>query len=76
MNTYVTITPQWQVHIPIAARKKAGFKTHGRARLEVRKGKIIISPQKNDFMDLAGTFKVKNPIPVEKVRDYIDYSRG
>ncbi len=29
-----------------------------------------------DFLSLCGKFKVKNPIPAEKIRDYIDYADG
>jgi hypothetical protein len=30
--------------------------------------------QKTSILDWAGTLKVKNPIPADKIRDYIDYS--
>lgn len=69
-----TITPKFQVHIPVEIRKKAGLTTHGKAEVTAEKGKIIIKPIKSKFMSLKGKYKVKNPIPAEKIRDFIDYS--
>lgn len=69
-----TITPKYQVHIPIKIRELAGLKKHGPAKIKVKKSKIIIEPLKEGFLSLAGAFKVKNPIPAEKIRDYIDYA--
>lgn len=74
MDMFVTITPKYQVHIPVAIRKQIGLKHHGPARIKADGGKITITPVKDDIMALAGKLKVKNPIPVEKIRDYIDYS--
>lgn len=72
MEIYGTITSKWQLHIPVSARKS--LKKHGRVKIITQKGGIIIKPEKNDIMSLAGSFKVKNPIPADKIRDYIDYS--
>lgn len=71
-----TITPKFQVHIPVSIRKKAGLKRHGKAKITVENSKIIIEPidKKKGILSLAGKYKVKNPIPAEKIRDYIDYS--
>ena len=76
METLTTITPKFQVHIPVAIRKKVGLKKHGRAIIRAEKKKIIIEPIKSDFLSLGGKFRVKNPIPAEKIRDYIDYAEG
>lgn len=75
---YTTITPRYQVHIPVAVRKKIGLTHHGRAKIYTEKHRIVIEPMdpKDGFLSLAGIFKVKNPIPAEKIRDYIDYSWG
>ncbi|OGG29035.1 hypothetical protein A2973_01710 [Candidatus Gottesmanbacteria bacterium RIFCSPLOWO2_01_FULL_49_10] len=76
MQTIATITPKFQVHIPKAIREKAGFLTHGPVVMRADKGKIVIEKKKGKgILALAGAFRVKNPIPVEKIRDYIDYSR-
>lgn len=76
METYTTITPKFQVHIPVAIRKKIGLKKHGRAIIRADKKRIIIELNPTGILDLAGKYKVKNPIPAEKIRDYIDYSDG
>lgn len=77
MNTMTTITPKFQVHIPVSVRKKAGLIKHGKALIRAEKKKIIIEPlnEKKGILSLAGKFKVKKPIPAEKIRDFIDYSR-
>lgn len=78
MQTTTTITPKFQVHIPVSIRKKAGLITHGKATIRAEKSRIIIEPidERKSILSLAGKFKVKNPIPAEKIRDYIDYSGG
>lgn len=78
MQILTTITPKFQVHIPVSIRKKAGIKSHGKAIIKAEKSKIIIEPidERKGILSLAGKFKVRNPIPAEKVRDYIDYSWG
>lgn len=76
MHTFTTITPNYQVHIPVAIRKAAGLKKHGRAKISAKGKTIVIEPEKFDILSLGGIFKVKNPIPAEKIRDYIDYSGG
>ena len=76
MPVLTTITPKFQVHIPVAIRKKIGLKTHGRAIIRAEKKRIVIEPVESDFLSLAGKYKVKNPIPAEKIRDHIDYADG
>lgn len=76
MRTLTTITPKFQVHIPVSIREKIDLKKHGRAVIRVEKDKIIIEPIKSDFLSLGGKFKVKKPIPAERIRDYIDYGKG
>ena len=72
-----TITPKFQVHIPVEIRKKAGITNHGKAIIRAEKSRIIIEPisDKKGILSLGGKYKVKKPIPAEKIRDYIDYSR-
>lgn len=76
MQTTTTITPKFQVHIPVSIRKKVGLTQHGKAIIRAEKSKIIIElvDKKKGILSLAGKYKVKNPIPAEKIRDFIDYS--
>ena len=76
METYGTITPKFQLHIPVKIRQQIGLKKHGRVKIRAEKNKIILTPVKDDIMALAGAFKVKNPLPADKIRDYIDYSEA
>lgn len=76
MEVTATITPKFQIHLPVAIRIKAGFTHHGPVTIRADKGKIIIQKRKGtDILSLAGAFRIKNPIPADKIRDYIDYSR-
>lgn len=73
-----TITPRFQLHIPVSIRKAVGLKKHGKAIISVSKGKIIIEPKKESSLaKLAGSLagiKPTRKINVERIRDYIDYS--
>ncbi len=73
MHLIGTITPQFQLHIPIAIRKATGLQKHGKVTIRAQDNRIIIEPLKSDVLSLAGKYRVKNPIPVETIRDYIDY---
>lgn len=74
MEAITTITPRFQVYIPVAIRKKIGLKNHGKAKMKVERSKIIIEPLKSAFLTLGGAYKIKSPIAAEKIRDYIRYS--
>ena len=74
MQTVTTITPKFQVHIPVSIRKKIGLTKHGKALIKAEKSKIIIEPLESKFMSLAGKYKVTKAIPAEKIRDAIVYS--
>lgn len=74
METFATITPHFQIHLPVNIRKSSGITSHGRVKIKATKGKIIIIKPKKSLLSWAGKFKVKNPIPADKIRDAIDYS--
>jgi bifunctional DNA-binding transcriptional regulator/antitoxin component of YhaV-PrlF toxin-antitoxin module len=79
MQTYTTITPKFQVHIPVSIRQKIGLKRHGRAIIRAEKKKIVIEPIKSSVLDLAGSLHhlyKKKPINIDRIRDYIDYSQA
>lgn len=75
MQVTATITPSFQIHLPRAIRLKAGFTMHGPVTMRAHAGKIILEKKRGkSILDLAGKFRVKYPIPADKIRDYIDYS--
>lgn len=76
MHIYTTITPKFQIHIPVEIRKKIGLTKHGKARIRTEKNKIIIEPEKSGILSLAGKYHTKELIPAEKIRDHIDYASG
>lgn len=80
LTTYTTITPNFQLHIPVSIRKTIGLKKHGKAIIKADQGNIVIQPMKESpVLKLAGTLKAFKPlkkIDLDNIRDYIDYSRA
>ena len=76
MKYATTITKRYQVHLPAAVRKQIGLVKHGRARIFAEQGRIIIEPARVGILALEGAFRIKKPIPADKIRDYIDYADG
>lgn len=77
MSLAIAITSNWQMHIPQAMREAAGLNAPGIVMATVGPGEIIIRPQKSKIMSLAGSLHgsyIKNPINIDKIRDYIDYA--
>ena len=73
----VSITPKWQVHIPVEIRKKANLEKPTKVEVSVKDGKIILKPKKSKILSLAGKYRGRKPlkkIDLNKIRDYIDYS--
>lgn len=80
METTISVTSKWQIHIPKAMRHVLGKKKPGQVKIKADKGKLIISPKKGSILDLAGKFHkyyLKNKhIDIDNIRDYIDYSKA
>lgn len=74
LATTTTITPNFQVHIPVDIRKESGITSHGAACISATKGKIVITQGPKGFLALGGAFHVKKPIKVENLRDHIDFA--
>lgn len=79
MQTTISVTSKWQIHIPKAARKVFGTEKPGTVELRVKKGLIVITKPKKTILDYAGKYhsllnKSNKKINVDKIRDYIDYS--
>lgn len=70
-----TITPNFQVHIPVAIREQSGITEHGTAIISAQKGKIIIESKPSGFLALGNSFRVKKLIKAEQIREHIDYSK-
>lgn len=79
MNTTISITSKWQIHIPEKARKALGLDRPGLVEAKVEGKKLIITPTKSKILRLAGKYQKyakKKKINLDRIRDYIDYSKA
>jgi len=77
MQTTISITNKWQIHIPKSLRSALGLDKPGKVAIKAVSGKIIITPTKSAIMQYAGKLHEKynkKKINIDKVRDLIDYS--
>lgn len=77
MTQTVSITSKWQVHIPVAIRKKLKLDTPSLAVMTVLDDNIVIKPTQSKILQMGGKYrnlKPVKPINLDRVRDYIDYS--
>ncbi len=79
MQTTISITSKWQIHIPKAARKALKLTKPTQVEVETKGNKLILTPVESKILKLAGKYakyaKGKN-INLDKIRDYIDYSNA
>ena len=78
MNQLVSITSKWQIHIPVAFRRKLKLDKPSSALLSISDGAIMIKPTKSKILTFAAKYKrVKpvKPLNLDKIRDVIDYSQ-
>ena len=79
MTLTVALTNNWQLHVPLVARKIAGLDRPGLVNVTVKMGQLVVTPKKSKILSLAGSLHekyLKNPIDVDNVRDIIDYSQA
>ena len=77
MNTTISITNRWQIHIPKSLRGALGLDKPGQVAIKAQPGKIIITPARSTIMQYAGKLHErygKKKINIDNVRDLIDYS--
>ncbi len=76
MQLTATLTPKFQIHIPVTIRINAGFTYHGPVAIRDDGDRIIIEHKKHDILSLAGKYKEKakrSKIDLANIRDHIDY---
>jgi len=74
----ISITPKWQIHIPVKFRKMLGLVKPGIAEIELVRDAIVIRPRPSPVLKLAGKYRHIKPtqkINIERIRDEIDYSK-
>jgi len=77
MNTTISITNRWQIHIPKSIRGNLGLAKPGKVTIKGEAGKIIITPAESKIMQYAGKLHRKykeKKINIDNARDLIDYS--
>lgn len=77
MNTTISVTNKWQIHIPKSLRGALGLNKPGRVIIGAVPGKIIITPARSTIMQYGGKLHErfhKKKINIERVREIIDYS--
>jgi len=73
----ISVTNNWQLHIPLSARKIIGLERPGRVLVEATPGKLTIKPKQSKILLLAGSLHklYKNkPVDIDNIREAIDYS--
>ena len=82
MEASVTITPKFQVSIPVSIRKYLRMTKHGKAKISAKmigtRKIITLEPEESDILSLAGKYAHKKPavkIDVDNIRDLVDYSQ-
>lgn len=73
----VSITPKWQIHIPVSVRKELGLTKPTQADVYVDGDTIIVRPKESAILAHGGKYhglKPIKPIDITHIRDYIDYS--
>jgi len=74
----ISITPKWQIHIPVKFRKMLGLVKPGMAEIEIVRDAIVIRPKPSPILKLAGKYRHRKPVQkinIERIREKIDYSR-
>jgi len=79
MQTTISITSKWQIHIPKAARKALKLTKPTRIEVKTEGNKLVLIPVESKILKMAGKYakyaKGKK-INLNKIRDYIDYSQA
>ncbi len=73
----VSITPKWQIHIPVSIRKELGLTNPTQADVYVENNTLIVKPKRSKILEMGGSLANKKPlrpINIDKIRDFIDYS--
>ena len=79
MEMTISITNNWQIHLPKKARKLLAMEKPGLVKARVEKGKLIITPKKCGLLTLGGSLRHlyrKKPIDIDNIREKIDYSQA
>lgn len=79
MQATVSITSRWQIHIPKAARKALKLTKPSQVEIKTDGNKLVLIPVESKVLQLAGKYEKYargKKIKLDRVRDYIDYSKA
>lgn len=79
MQTTISITNKWQIHIPKAARKVLKLTKPGRIEIRTERNKLVLTPVESKILKMAGKYEKygrSKKINLDRIRDYIDYSKA
>ncbi len=78
MKQTVSITPKWQIHIPVAIRQALKLDKPSLADISLQGDAFLVRPKKSKILELGGSLagiKPSKRINLTRIRDYIDYSK-
>ena len=67
------LTSKHQVHIPKQLREAVGLEDQAVVEMATDGKVITLRPINESVLDLAGTMRVKQPIPAEEIRPKLAY---
>lgn len=79
MQTTISVTRKWQIHIPKAVREALKLEKPGMVEVKVQKDSLVITPTKSKILSMAGKYEgyaKDKKVSLDKIRDYIDYSKA
>lgn len=79
METIISITNKWQLHIPKAARKALKLTKPGRVEIQTEGKRLVLTPIESRILQMAGKYQKYTKgkkINLDRIRDYIDYSKA
>lgn len=79
MQMTISVTNKWQVHIPKAARKVLKLTKPGRMEIKTEQNKLVLIPVESKILQMAGKYEKytrSKKVNLDRIRDYIDYSKA
>ena len=79
MQTTISITSRWQIHIPKAVRQALELTSPGKIEIRAVENSLVLTPVESKILKLAGRYEKYakgKKVNLDKIRDYIDYSKA
>lgn len=79
MQATISITSKWQIHIPKAARKALKLTRPTQIEVKTEGNKLVLTPVESKILKMAGKYAKYargKKINLDRIRDYIDYSKA